>query len=792
MKFSENWLREWVDPPVDRETLLERLTMTGFPVDSIEPAAPDFTAVVVAEVAAVEAHPQAERLHLCRVNDGSESALNVVCGAPNVRPGMRSAFARVGASLPDGRTVTEATVREVASQGMLCSAAELGLSDAAETIIELPAHAPIGIPLGEYMQLDDRIIEIELTPNRGDCLSIAGIARDLGAAFDQIVTRPEIPSVEAQTSATLPVEIIAQAECPVYVGRVIEAVDVNAPSPMWLQERLRRCGSRSISAIVDITNYVMLELGQPLHAFDLNRLDGGIRVRLAETGDRLTLLDGQEIEPQPGTLLITDHSGPVAMAGIMGGEGSSVEAETNDIFLEAAFFSPLHLAGRARAYKMQTDASYRFERGVSFDGQIPAIERATALVLDICGGTPGAVTKTSADEYLPERNRVTLRSKRMTALLGFDVDDAQVKRHLTALGMSVQVSDDGWEVLPPPHRFDITREADLIEEVVRMHGYDRMPVASPSVAAHIAAPSEGRIAASRYRDSLVDRGFAEVVTYSFVDPDVQQRFMSGNEARVLANPISSNMSVMRTTLWPGLVQALDYNMKRQHERVLLCELGTVFQQLDGHTREVPQLALLMTGTYLPEQWGERPGRVIDFYDLRGEIDALLSLQNSQAEPVFLPSQHPALHPGQRAKVLLEGREVVELGALHPEIAAEFDLEGDIFLAQVTIEALQDRSLPSYMAVSKYPAVRRDISILVDKYIVVSEVVDCVRANGSELLRDLQLFDVYAGEGIDSRKKSFTLGLIFQGLSSTLIDEEVDAQVQQVISGLARSFGATLR
>ena len=791
MKFGEQWLREWVDPPVAVEELVERLTMTGFEVDSVVPAAPDFTSVVIGEVMGAEPHPSAERLQVCRVNDG-DAIVDVVCGAPNVRAGMRSAFARVGAVLPGGRRVAAVTIRDADSNGMLCSAAELGLSDEANTIVELPAEAPVGVPLQDYLQLDDNIIDIELTPNRGDCLSIAGIAREVGAAFGQRVQRPDIYPVAAVTDTVLPVELVAEAQCPVYVGRAIHGVDVNAASPLWVQERLRRCGIRSISVIVDITNYVMMELGQPLHAFDLDKLDGGIRVRLAESGDRITLLDGQEIELQPGTLLITDHSGPIAMAGIMGGNASGVGTGTRNIFFEAAFFSPQPLAGRARAYKLQTDASYRFERGVSFDLQAMAIERATALVLDICGGEPGPVSATRAAEQLPERKPVVLRAARLDALLGFEIDAAQVERHLSALDLDTRSRTDGWEVRPPPFRFDIAREADLIEEVVRMHGYDRMPVASPNLPARVRSAPEGQIETARYRDVLIERGFAEIVSYSFVDPGVQARFVPGTSARVLANPIASTMSVMRTSLWPGLVQACEYNLKRQQDRALFCELGSVFADVDGRPSETPQLAMLMTGNFLPEQWGERPGRTIDFFDMRGEIENLLALQAPETAPVFAASEHAALHPGQRARVLLGGRDVAEFGALHPEIAAEFDIPSAIFLAQIVLKELYDRPLPSYTVMSKYPTIRRDISILVDREIAVRDVLECLRSGRSELLRDLQLFDVYAGEGIDSRKKSLTLGLTFQGLSSTLRDEEVDAQVEQAVRDLARSFGATLR
>lgn len=792
MKFSEAWLRELVDPPVDSEALIERLTMAGAPVDEIANADPGFSKVVVAEVLAAKQHPDGDRLRVCRVADGSGAEFEVVCGAPNARVGLRTAFAKTGARLPEGLVVRKNKIRGVASHGMLCSSAELALGEDADGIIELPGDAPLGTALGDYLQLNDRIIDVELTPNRGDLLSMSGIAREVSALFGMPMTAPPVSSQTAVHDRIFPIEIVAGEACPVYAGRILLSVDVTAPSPIWLRERLRRSGLRSIGAIVDITNYVMMELGQPLHAFDLDKLCGGIVVRQAEAGECLTLLDAQEVELEVGTLVIADRERAVAMAGVMGGIDTAVGDGTHNVFLEAAFFAPTPIAGKARHYKMHTDASHRFERGVSFDLQTAALERASELLVQICGGEPGPISVERRDEFIPARPVIGLRTARVEQLLGFTIPAKEIEQNLRALGMQVEVVDEGWHVVPPNPRFDLVMEADLIEEIVRLHGFDKMPSHRPRNEARIRPLSAPGIVLARYRQALAERGFSEAVTYSFVDPLLQQRLEPDIAALPLSNPISSNMSVMRTSLWPGLLQALDYNIKRQQERVRLFELGGVFRPLDGGAHlQSRQIGLVMTGAALPKQWGvER--RELDFADLHGEVSALVSLGGQSNKLTSGPSNHSALHPGSRATLSSDDLVIAEFGALHPEIAKYFGINQKIYLGTLALDLVVSENVPLYRTISKFPTIRRDISILVDKTLPAGELLTTIWEGRSDLLRDLQLFDVFEGEGIDSRKKSLAIGLIFQGDSSTLTDSDVDTLRDQVLGELAQKFGATLR
>ncbi|HSH28745.1 MAG TPA: phenylalanine--tRNA ligase subunit beta, partial [Thiohalobacter sp.] len=625
MKVSEQWLREWVNPPVDTQALAEQLTMAGLEVDSIEPAAGEFDSVVVGEVLEIAPHPDADKLRVCRVEAGQDGdPLQIVCGAPNVHQGMRAPVALVGGSLPGGLRIKKAKLRGVESFGMLCSARELGLSEEHAGLMALPVDAPVGTDIRDYLELDDRIIEVDLTPNRGDCLGIAGIAREVALLNDCETTPPQIAPVVAAVDDTFPVTVAEPEACPRYLGRVIRGIDPEAVTPLWLQERLRRGGIRPLGPVIDVTNYVLLELGQPMHGFDLARLQDGIEVRLARPGERLVLLDGREVELAADSLVIADGSGPLALAGVMGGEASGVGEATRDLFLECAFFDPLHIAGRARAYGLQTDSSYRFERGVDPELQLRALDRATQLLLAICGGRPGPVIEMTSDIHLPRRPAIRLRSERIRRLLGFELKAAEVAGILEGLGCAVDAERENWSVIPPSHRFDLAIEADLIEELGRVHGYNRLPSRAPAGRLQMTPQREEQVTLNRLRLSLVERGYQEAITYSFVDAALQTRLDPERAAIPLANPLSADLAVMRSSLWPGLLTALGHNLRRQQARVRFFECGLNFISQDNEIQQQSYIAGALCGSALPEQWGAVDGG-LDFFDVKADVEALLRL-----------------------------------------------------------------------------------------------------------------------------------------------------------------------
>lgn len=788
MRISYNWLREWVPVPLEAAALAERLTQAGLEVDAVERIAPQFQGVVVGEVRAVAPHPRAGHLSLCRVDAGG-GMLEVVCGAPGVTAGLRAAFAPPGAVLPGGRRIEAREVQGVRSAGMLCSALELGLGEEGETLLAAPAQAAPGTPLADALDLDDYVIEVDLTPNRGDCLSVLGVAREAAVLTGTALRASPVQPQPAHIDDALAVTLAAPAGCPVYAGRVIRGVDARAPSPAWLRERLRRAGVRAISAVVDVTNYVMLDLGQPLHAFDLATLRGGITVRYGRAGERLELLDGQQVDLDPQTLVIADAARPVALAGIMGGAPTGVGAGTTGVFLESAFFTPRAIAGRARALRLNTDASQRFERGVDFTLQVDAIERATELLLAIAGGRPGPVQVARAPEALPARVPVTLRRERLDRLLGFEVPGADVQRMLTGLGLAVQPGPGGWQAIPPPFRFDIAIEADLVEEVARLAGYQAMPARLPRIGLQRPRLRPAQADGARARAVLVERGYREVITYSFVDAATLALFEPAQEALMLANPISAEMAAMRTSLWPGLVRVLAHNLKRQRERVRVFELGSVFRPGRGGLEERPVLAGAVAGAVWPEQWGA-PARLVDFFDLKGDVEALLERAGRPAR--FEPLALPALHPGQAARVRCDDGTAGTLGALHPALCQRLDLATPVLVFELPLAALARTGVPRYRAISRFPMVRRDLSVLVDRALPAAALLDSVRELAGGWLLDLQLFDVYQGERIDSEKKSIAIGLLFQDASSTLTDAQVDAVVERVREGLAGRHGAALR
>lgn len=792
MKFSEQWLRTLVNPSVSRDELVARLSMAGLEVDEVTPVAGDFSGVVVAEVQATEPHPDADKLRVCQVFDGTET-LQIVCGAPNVRPGLKVPLARIGAVLPGDFKIKKAKLRGVESSGMLCAASELQIvGDFGEGLLELPAALIVGEDLRVALGLDDVSIELGLTPNRGDCLSITGLAREVGALYGAAVQPVVAEPVPAAHSEVIPVAVEAPEACPRYLGRVIRNVDLSVQTPLWMVERLSRSGVRSIDAAVDITNYVMLELGQPMHAFDLAQIQGGICVRRATEGEKLLMLDGQELALRPDTLVIADHQRPLAMAGIMGGEHSGVSSNTQDLFLESAFFDAIAIAGKARSYGLHTDSSHRFERGVDFQLARKAMERATALIAEILNGQPGPVIEVASEAHLPKVEPILLRAERVAQVLGLEMAAAEIERLLKGLELGVEALAEGqWRVSVPSHRFDLSIEVDLIEELGRLYDYDRLPVRYPAARMAPKARPEARIELSNLRRLLTGRGYQEAITYSFIDPELFRLFDPQNTPLVLANPISADMAAMRSSLWPGLTKALQHNLNRQQTRVRLFETGLRFQgALQGLKQEV-MLAGLITGNRLPEGWANARDP-LDFYDLKADVEAVLGLSGCLDAFQFIPGQHPALHPGQTARIERQGELAGFAGALHPETAKALGISQSVYLFELSLAVIQPGRLPQSEELSRFPEVRRDLALVVDQALPAEQLLHRIREVAGEHLRGLRLFDVYQGKGVVEGRKSLAIGLTWQHPSRTLNDDEVATSLHSVLAALEESFGATLR
>ncbi|MBI2970062.1 MAG: phenylalanine--tRNA ligase subunit beta [Gammaproteobacteria bacterium] len=788
MKISEQWLREWVDPKAGTAELAERLTMAGFEVESIAPCAPELRGVVVARVIDIATHPRAARLKVCTVDAGGDAPVRIVCGAPNVTAGGLYALASPGSRLALDRTVESASIEGVTSHGMLCSAAELGLGDDAGHLLQFDDDAVPGEAIGKALRLDDSILELAVTANRGDCLCVAGIARELSVLYRRKLRAPRIAPVAAPGRSRREVRLEAPDACPRYAGRVVDGVDVARRTPLWLREKLRRADLRSINIIVDITNFVMLELGQPMHAFDDDRLRGAISARLGRAGETLRLLDGRECSPGEDVLVIADESGAVALAGIMGGQDTAVNLQTRRIFLESAFFSPLAIAGRARRFGLQTDASQRFERSVDPEGQCRALERATDLLLRLCGGTPGPVVDMRAPGFPPPHRRLKLRSRRLERLLGARIGKRRVESILGRLGMGLAPARDGWEVEVPPERADLILEADLVEEVARIHGYDRIP--SARLAGRIGLHHGGADARFRaWRRALVERGYFEAITYSFVPQELQGRVLAEVRAVPILNPISADLSVLRCSLLPGLLQALQFNLMRQQRRVRLFEIGRAFL-LDPGLRQPYRLAAVAYGNPLPEQW-DSEDTPADFYDMKSDIEALLPA-STDGPARYRPSDHPALNPAQSAEIYYGNQSIGYVGGLHPRLLASLEIAGPVQVFELLLERLEREKPSRFSDYSRFPSVRRDLAVVVDKGVPAGDVLEAARSAGAGLLRNLELFDVYEGEGIDLGKKSLALGLTFQKTSSTLIEEEVEAALGRVLTVLREKFGGTLR
>ena len=791
MKFSEKWLREWVNPEIDSATLAEKLTQAGLEVDAIEAVAGDFTGVVVGQVVSVEPHPDADKLRCCKVDIAADELLSIVCGAANVRPDLKIPVAVVGSVLPGNFKIKKAKLRGVESFGMLCGASEIGLVDNVKGLMELADDAPVGTDLRDYLDLDDLSIDVDLTPNRSDCLGIAGIAREVGVLTGCDLTQWPVEEIEEQTSKTINITVEASADCPRYVARVIENVNVKAKTPLWMQEKLRRSGVRSLGPVVDVTNYVMLELGQPMHAFDLDKLKGGITVRHAKQDEKLTLLDGQKISITNNTLVIADDAAVLALAGIMGGEPSSVTDDTKNIVLEAAHFNPLAIAGRARAYGLHTDSSHRFERGVDPQLALQAIDRATALLLDIVGGQAGPVTEIVSESALPEIRVITLRADRIKRVLGIRIEAEHVEDWLTRLGFIVDANAQGWTVTVPSFRFDVAIEVDLIEELGRLYGYDKLPETRPQGTVLTADISEHTLATHRLQSLLVNRGYQEAITYSFGDPEVQQHLATeGEQAIKLANPISAELSVMRTSLWPGLIQALVYNLNRQHERVRFFEVGRSFSGTQNNIEQHRQIAGVVCGSRYAEQWAEKQ-RPVDFFDMKADVEALLDL-GGEENIRFVAEQHPALHPGQSARIYQGDIAIGWIGALHPRLNKPLELSAQAYVFELTLSAVLKAAVPSFELVSKFPIIRRDLALLVNATVTAGEIEHCLNGVRSDILKSIQLFDVYSGAGVEDGKKSIAVAFQLQHSERTLTDEEVDAVIETVAEALDKQVGATIR
>ena len=783
MKFSENWLRTFVNPPLKTRELADAITFAGIEVEEIDPVAPAFEQVVVGEVLSVEKHPDAERLSLCQVNVGV-APLTIVCGAPNVSPGMKVPTALVGARLP-GLEIKAAKVRGIESHGMLCSEKELGLSEESSGLMVLPADAPVGTSVRDVLELDDFLYTTKPTPNRGDCLSILGMSREVSAVTGAPTQTPKIKPVEPAIAETVSVTLEAPEACPRYCGRLVKRVNATAPTPRWMRSRLERSGIRSISAIVDITNFVMLELGQPLHAFDAAKLQGGIHVRYARAGETLELLNGETPALGPDYLVIADDKKPVALAGIMGGAGTSVDDATRDVFIESAYFAPEIIAGKSRVLGFGSDSSFRFERGVDFGGTARALERATRLVLEICGGEPGPVIE--ALSALPQRQPVTLRLERARRVLGIDLDARKVEDILARLGFSFERRAQSFVVTPPTYRFDIAIEEDLIEEIARIHGYENIPAAAPLARAAMSRSPEAERTRASLRARIAERDYTEVVTYSFIDAKWEADFCANTHPVTLANPIASHMSAMRSSLIPGLVDAVAFNVRHKQARVRVFEIGRCFRKAGEDYGQPTRIAGAAYGDAAAEQWGT-PSRRVDFYDVKGDLETLFAPR----EPRFEAAEHPALHPGKSARLVVGTQTVGWLGELHPRWQQKYDLPLAPVLFELEYDALAAADVPAYRDVPKFPPVRRDVAALFDESVPFQAVIDAIKTDAPPIVSDVRLFDVYRGKDLEKGKKSLAFRVLLQDTRKTLTDAEVESAVSQLRDVLRQRFDAKLR
>ncbi|HGH3560424.1 TPA: phenylalanine--tRNA ligase subunit beta [Acinetobacter baumannii] len=791
MKISENWLRTWVNPAIDSDTLSDQLTMLGLEVDELAPVAKPFTGVVVGEVLTVEQHPDADRLRVTTVNIGSGEPLQIVCGAPNVRAGMKAPVATIGAVLPGDFKIKKGKLRGVESQGMLCGASEIDLEDKIDGLLELPADAPVGVNIREYLKLDDNVIDISITPNRGDCFSIRGIAREVAVINQQQINEPEIKSVDATITDEKKV-VINTDGAPRYLGRVIKNVNVKAATPEWMEQALARSGIRTHSILVDVTNYVLMELGQPMHAFDLAKIEGTVHVRQAKSQEKLQLLNDQEVELQDDVMVIADDQKALAIAGIMGGLASSVTDDTTDIFLESAFFAPLAIAGRARRFGLHTDSSQRYERGVDFELPLIAMNRASQLIQELAGGEFGPITVAEKSDLLPKREAIELKQAQVDQLLGYKVAAEFITDALTRLGCEVTIQADGeWSVVPPSHRYDMAIYQDLIEEVARIDGYDNIQISLPSMDVQL-AKYQDRFEIAQLRQTVVTLGYQEAISFSFADAKLEKQLNPQVSPLMLANPISSDLAAMRSTLLSSLIPCVQYNLNRQQSRVRFFELGLRFDYQKANSiqdlKQIPTLALVAVGSREPESWHAKP-QPMDFFDFKGEVEEILAAGRVKVE--YVRSERPWLHPGQSAEILVDGQSIGYLGRLHPSLENELDLS-TTWVAELDQAAVLQSYVSNFTELSRFPSVRRDIALLISDNINVRDIQQLIEKTGGELLDSTWLFDVYTGQGVEEGKRSLAFALLWQHPSRTLEDAEIKSGMDNIIQVLENTYQATLR
>lgn len=791
MKLSESWLREWVNPKLTREALCDTLTMAGLEVEELMPVADAFAGIVVGQILQVNKHPEADRLTVCTVEAGETKPLQIVCGATNVKAGLKVPVAKIGAVLPNKTVIKPTSIRHVASEGMMCSATELGLSEESQGLLELPTEAPIGEDLRVYLKLEDYVIDISVTPNRGDCLSVKGMAREISALTKTPLHEIPIMDIQPTLKDQLPLVIEAKAGCPHYAGRVIRNVRADITTPTWLKERLRRSGIRSINPIVDVTNYVMLELGQPMHAFDLNTIQQAITIRYAQQGEKILLLDGTEKELDAETLIIADQENPLAIAGVMGGISSSVTLLTTDIFLESAYFSPQTIARQRQYYGVTSDSAYRYERGVDPTIQRQAIERATSLILEIVGGKPGPIIEETSSEYLPKQNRITLSAEKIIQVLGIAIPEKEVEDILTALQFSWRHDQTNWMIETPLYRFDMTLPEDIVEEIARLYGYDKIPTKYLKAELRPNQIPDTQRDLHVLRQALCDQGYYEIISYSFIDKQLQALLDPEEKPRELLNPITADMTVMRTNLWPGLIRTLLHNQSRQQHRVRLFEIGTCFTTQDNQLLQQSRIAGLITGSLYAEQWSMAL-KPVDFYDLKANVENILKLFFPMSEILFEPASHPALHPGQTANIYHKDQKIGIIGCLHPKIMQSLALTASLFLFELDLDSLQKSALKRFHEISKFPEIRRDLALLVNQAIPSKDIQDTIKRVVGDWLKDSFIFDIYQGKGISPGSKSIALALILQHPTRTLVDDEVAELLGRVIKELKEQLGAELR
>ncbi|UOB52964.1 phenylalanine--tRNA ligase subunit beta [Acinetobacter junii] len=791
MKISENWLRTWVNPAIDSETLSDQLTMLGLEVDELAPVAKPFTGVVIGEVLTVEQHPDADRLRVTTVNIGSGDPLQIVCGAPNVSVGMKAPVATIGAVLPGDFKIKKGKLRGIESQGMLCGASEIDLEDKIDGLLELPADAPVGMNIREYLKLDDNVIDISITPNRGDCFSIRGIAREIAVINQLNVNEPKIQSIAATIADEKIVNITTEGT-PRYLGRIVKNVNVKAKTPEWMEQALARSGIRTHSILVDVTNYVLLELGQPMHAFDLAKIEGTIQVRQAQPQEKLLLLNDQEVELQEDIMVIADQQKVLAIAGIMGGLDSSVTDDTQDIFLESAFFAPLAIAGRARRFGLHTDSSQRYERGVDFELPMIAMHRASELIQAFAGGKFGPITVAEQAELLPKREAIPLKQSQVDQLLGYEVAGEFIADALARLGCMVETKAEGeWSVVPPSHRYDMAIYQDLIEEVARIHGYDNIQISLPKIDVKL-EKYQDRFEVAQLRQTVATLGYQEAISFSFADAKLEKQLNPNVQPLMLANPISSDLAAMRSTLLSSLIPCVQYNLNRQQQRVRFFELGLRFDYQNAKDihdlKQIPTLALIAVGSRTPESWHIKP-QAMDFFDFKGEVEEILAAGRVNVD--YIRTEREWLHPGQSAEILVDGKSIGYLGRLHPSLENALDL-GITWIAELDQQAVLQSYVSNFTELSRFPSVRRDIALLISDKIEVRDIQQLIKQTGGELLDSTWLFDVYTGQGVEQGKRSLAFALLWQHPTRTLEDAEIKSGMDNIIQVLENTYQATLR